>query len=98
RYGPFPISTRRAGGELLDMGLAVSLHIGPGTLHNPTCAFETTAPGATGGATIQFTTTNPLPADGRVEIQFPGHSMGSYVLSNAALVAQSGLDGTLQLT
>lgn len=58
---------------------------------SPTVALRSYAAGAAGGATISFTTSNPLPVDGRVIVTFPSN----FTSVNCSKALASGLDGGL---
>ena len=64
------IATQTGSGTELDTGSA-QVTITPGSLSNATVTPASLVAGATGNVAVSFTTDNPIPADGRMEIAFP---------------------------
>jgi hypothetical protein len=92
-YYPVKLTTQTGLGEVLDRGVQND-SIGHGWMPNTTVTLANLQPGATGTATITFTTDNPWPADGLFELSFP---LG-FDASGVTMVGQSGVDGAFTAT
>lgn len=90
--GDYPISveTQRANGSSLDRRTERH-HVATAPMIDASLAFATLAPAATGSVTVTFTTRNPWPADGYLEVWFPSE----FGVAAATVAGQADLDGTL---
>lgn len=86
---PITLETQMTGGSRLDRGTGTE-RIYFAALAGANVTLATLAPAATGSVTVAFTTRNPWPADGVLEVD-----LYDFDVANATVEAQTGLDGAL---
>jgi hypothetical protein len=93
--GTFSIATRTSGGVLIDVATPAAVTIAPGALTATDVQPASMAVGAVGTVSVSATLADPLAADGRIRVTFPGNFSfdvgGATVASSTAAV----LDGSL---
>lgn len=92
--GTYLISTQVSTGTTIDTGTASADTILPNDLTSGSVSSETNLSGAINAVTFTMTTSNDLPADGIIQITFPG----GYDLSEATTVTSTDIDGTISMS
>ncbi|MFB3918433.1 MAG: hypothetical protein ACE14U_00005 [Candidatus Velamenicoccus archaeovorus] len=96
--GTYAIETQNASGVVFDSDNAVSADTitNGGTLSSTNVEPASLYAGASGNVTVSFTTVNPIPADGKIEVTFPS----GFVISNGGTTTATSatMDGALAVT
>lgn len=89
--GTFTFTTRAQGGAVVDTTTGVAgATITAAGLGSPSVTPASLTAGALGNVDVAFTTLNPIPANGAIEITFPA----GFDVSGATFSSQTGSDGT----
>ena len=94
--GDFQIVTTDVSGAVIDGATATGITITPGALTSTSVTPVSLNAGAKGNVDVSFTTSNPVPKDGIVTIEFPAGFNLSQVTATASTVA--GFDGGLAVS
>ena len=100
--GTYSLYTKTSADVILEQNTSVTADtITTGALSSTNIEPASLVAGATGNATVTFTTANPIPADGRVVVYLPTTLGSGFVIdSNGTTDATSvsGIDGTITVT
>jgi alpha-tubulin suppressor-like RCC1 family protein len=96
--GTYTIATLNSSDAQLDLASAVAANTitNGGTLSATNVEPASLYAGASGNVTVSFTTVNPIPADGKIEVTFPS----GFVISNGGTTTASSatMDGALAVS
>lgn len=96
--GTYSLQTQLNAGSTLDSATVAADVITAGALSSTNVEPASLLLSATGNVTIDFTTTNPIPLDGKIVVTFPTSLGGGFAFDQGgatAVTSSAGFDGTL---